>query len=59
MYYVPPPLVHMIPQKIQPSSQKFQCSCSRAPKLFSDKGVNESTEKTNDYSETRFKTFSR
>jgi hypothetical protein len=49
MYYVPPPpLVHVIPQK----TQKFQCSCSRAPKLFSDKRVNESTE-------TRVKTVSK
>jgi hypothetical protein len=47
MYYVPPPpLVHVIPQK----AQKFQCSC--APKLFSDKRVNESTE-------TRVKTVSK
>lgn len=50
MYYVPPPpLIHVIPQKIHPS-KKFQCSC--APKLFSDKRVNESTE-------TRVKTVSR
>jgi hypothetical protein len=52
MYYVPPPLVHVIPQKIHPS-KKIQCSCSRsAPQLFSDKRVNESTE-------TRVKTVSR